>query len=37
MHANMHDELYAERDAFGLEGDYLGMAEAFVDDALSGA
>jgi 3-carboxy-cis,cis-muconate cycloisomerase len=37
MRANMRDELYGERDAFGLEGDYLGLAEAFVDDALAGA
>jgi len=36
MAANMRDELYSERDAFGLEGDYLGLAEAFVDDALAG-
>jgi len=34
MRANMSAELYAERDAFGLEGDYLGAAEAFVDAVL---
>ena len=34
MRANMRDELYSERDAFGLEGDYLGAAEAFVDAVL---
>jgi len=34
MRANMRDDLYAERDAFGLSGDYLGAAEAFVDDVL---
>jgi 3-carboxy-cis,cis-muconate cycloisomerase len=34
MRANMRDGLYAERDAFGLEGEYLGAAEAFVDAAL---
>jgi 3-carboxy-cis,cis-muconate cycloisomerase len=34
MRENMRDGLYAERDAFGLEGDYLGAAEAFVDAAL---
>jgi 3-carboxy-cis,cis-muconate cycloisomerase len=37
MRANMRAELYGERDAFGLEGDYLGAAESFVDDALAGA
>jgi hypothetical protein len=37
MRANMRDDLYGERDAFGLEGDYLGAAESFVDDALAGA
>jgi hypothetical protein len=30
----MREELYAERDALGLEGDYLGAAEAFVDRVL---
>jgi adenylosuccinate lyase len=34
MRENMRDELYAERDAFGLAGDYLGAAEAFVDSVL---
>ncbi|MES1246970.1 MAG: lyase family protein, partial [Actinomycetota bacterium] len=34
MRANMSAGLYAERDAFGLEGDYLGAAEAFVDAVL---
>jgi 3-carboxy-cis,cis-muconate cycloisomerase len=34
MRANMRAELYAERDAFGLDGDYLGAAEAFVDSVL---
>jgi 3-carboxy-cis,cis-muconate cycloisomerase len=34
MRANMRDELYAERDAFGLQGDYLGAAETFVDGVL---
>ena len=34
MRENMRDELYAERDAFGLEGDYLGSAAAFVDAVL---
>lgn len=34
MRANMHDGLYAERDAVGLSGDYLGAAEAFVDSVL---
>jgi 3-carboxy-cis,cis-muconate cycloisomerase len=34
MRANMRDELYSERDAFGLAGDYLGAAEAFVDSVL---
>jgi 3-carboxy-cis,cis-muconate cycloisomerase len=36
MRANMRDELYAERDAFGFDGDYLGAAEAFVDRVLAG-
>jgi len=34
MRENMRDELYAERDAFALAGDYLGAAEAFVDSVL---
>jgi 3-carboxy-cis,cis-muconate cycloisomerase len=34
MRANMTDELYSERNAFGIEGDYLGSADAFVDRAL---
>lgn len=34
MRSNMRDELYAERDALGLAGDYLGAAEAFVDRVL---
>jgi 3-carboxy-cis,cis-muconate cycloisomerase len=34
MRENMRDELYAERDALGLAGDYLGAAEAFVDAVL---
>jgi 3-carboxy-cis,cis-muconate cycloisomerase len=34
MHANMTDSLYSERDTLGLEGDYLGTAEAFVDSVL---
>ena len=34
MRENMSDELYAERDAFALGGDYLGAAEAFVDGVL---
>jgi 3-carboxy-cis,cis-muconate cycloisomerase len=34
MLATMRDELYAERDAFDVEGDYLGAAEAFVDTVL---
>jgi 3-carboxy-cis,cis-muconate cycloisomerase len=37
MRANMRDDLYAERDAFGLEGAYLGEAEAFVDDVVGAA
>jgi 3-carboxy-cis,cis-muconate cycloisomerase len=35
MRANMREELYAERDAFGLDGSYLGAAEAFVDAVLA--
>jgi 3-carboxy-cis,cis-muconate cycloisomerase len=34
MRENMRDELYAERDALELAGDYLGAAEAFVDTVL---
>jgi 3-carboxy-cis,cis-muconate cycloisomerase len=34
MRDNMRAELYAERYALGLEGDYLGAAEAFVDAVL---
>jgi len=34
MRENMREGLYAERDALGLEGEYLGAAEAFVDAAL---
>jgi 3-carboxy-cis,cis-muconate cycloisomerase len=34
MRANMREELYAERDALGLDGDYLGAAETFVDRVL---
>ena len=34
MGENMRDQLYAERDALGLAGDYLGAAEAFVDGVL---
>lgn len=34
MRANMSDALYSERDAFGLQGDYLGSAHAFVQRAL---
>lgn len=34
MRENMGKELYAERDALGLAGDYLGAAEAFVDAVL---
>ena len=34
MRANMSDELYSEQRAFGLEGDYLGSAPAFVDRVL---
>jgi 3-carboxy-cis,cis-muconate cycloisomerase len=37
MRANMRDDLYSERDALGLEGAYLGAAEAFVDVVLEGA
>jgi len=35
MAANRRDDLYSERDALGLEGDYLGAAEAFVDAVLA--
>ena len=34
MRANMSDDLYAEQRALGLDGDYLGAAEAFVDRVL---
>ena len=34
MRENMRDAVYSERDALGLAGDYLGAAEAFVDDVL---
>lgn len=34
MRANMSGDLYAEARAFGIEGDYLGAAEAFVDRVL---
>lgn len=34
MRANMSDDLYAEQRALGLDGDYLGSAEAFVDRVL---
>ncbi len=34
IRANMGEELYSERDALGLQGDYLGSAEAFVDAVL---
>jgi 3-carboxy-cis,cis-muconate cycloisomerase len=34
MRANMRDELYAERDAFGGEGAYLGVSERLVDVVL---
>ena len=34
MRANMSDDLYAEQRSLGLEGDYLGAAEAFVDRVL---
>ncbi len=37
MRANMSDDLYAERDALGLDGPYLGAAEAFVDDVVGTA
>jgi hypothetical protein len=33
----MTDDLYAERQAFGGEGDYLGEAEALVDRVLAAA
>ena len=35
MRSNMDDALYSERDALGLEGDYLGQSERFVDDVLA--
>jgi 3-carboxy-cis,cis-muconate cycloisomerase len=34
MRDNMRDGLYAERDASGRDGDYLGAAQAFVDAVL---
>jgi 3-carboxy-cis,cis-muconate cycloisomerase len=34
MRRNMRDDVYSERDALGLAGDYLGAAEAFVDSVL---
>ena len=34
MRANMTDELGSEQRAFGIEGDYLGAAPAFVDRVL---
>jgi 3-carboxy-cis,cis-muconate cycloisomerase len=34
MRANMTDALYSERNAFGLEGDYFGSVDAFVERAL---
>ena len=34
MRANMSDDLYAEQRSLGLDGDYLGAAEAFVDRVL---
>ena len=34
MRENMSDELYSEQRAFGLSGDYLGSAPAFVDRVL---
>ena len=34
MRANMSDELASEQRAFGIEGDYLGAAPAFVDRVL---
>ena len=34
MRENMGETLYSERDALGLEGDYLGAAEEFVDRVL---
>jgi 3-carboxy-cis,cis-muconate cycloisomerase len=36
MRSNMRAELYSERNSFGLEGDYLGAAEAFVDEVVGG-
>jgi 3-carboxy-cis,cis-muconate cycloisomerase len=35
MRANMRDELASEQRAFGIEGDYLGAAPAFVDRVLA--
>lgn len=34
MRDNMSESVYSERAAFGLQGDYLGAAEAFVDSVL---
>jgi adenylosuccinate lyase len=34
MRANLRDEVYSERDALGLEGEYLGATGVFVDRAL---
>ena len=35
IRGNMRDELYSEARAFGIEGDYLGSAEALVDRVLA--
>jgi len=35
VRGNMRDELYSEARAFGIEGDYLGSAEALVDRVLA--
>jgi 3-carboxy-cis,cis-muconate cycloisomerase len=35
IRANMGDELYSEARAFGIEGEYLGSAEALVDRVLA--
>jgi 3-carboxy-cis,cis-muconate cycloisomerase len=34
MRENMRDEVYSERERFGIDGPYLGSAVAFVDRAL---
>ncbi|MGH2935114.1 MAG: lyase family protein [Gaiellaceae bacterium] len=34
MRSNMSDDLYTEQRAFGVDGDYLGAAEALVDRVL---